>query len=76
MAALRYDELAVMRRTHPAWRLLAADNGPLVLAFAVQVFLEPNVRSLPGPDAVEALEDYLTALRVVEPDAYPKSAEA
>jgi hypothetical protein len=76
MAVLRHDELAAARRTHPAWRLLAADNAPLVLGFTSQVFLEPNVRSLPGPDVVEALDDYLAALRVVDSDAYPKLAEA
>ena len=74
---LRYDELAASRRTYPAWRLLAAENAPLVLGFASHLFLEDNVRSLPGPEVVEALEDYLAALRVVvEPNAYPKSAEA
>jgi hypothetical protein len=76
MSVLRYDELSAARRSHPAWRLLTAGNAPLVLGFASHVFLEPNVRSLPGPDVVEALEDYLTALRGVEPDAYPRSAEA
>lgn len=72
---MRHDELVAVRRTHPAWRLLIAENAPLVLGFTSQFFLEPNVRSLPGPDAVEALEDYLATLRVIEPDEYPRSAE-
>lgn len=76
MAVLRHDELTAARHAHPAWRLLAADNAPLVLGFCSQVFLEPNVRALPNPDVVEALEDYLTVLRVLQPDAYPKSAAA
>ena len=76
MAVLSHDDLVAARRTHPAWRLLAADNAPLVLGFCSRVFLEPNQRSLPAPDVVEALEDYLVGLRVLEPDDYPKSAEA
>jgi hypothetical protein len=76
MSLLRHDELAAARRTHPAWRLLTADNAPLVLGFTSEVFLAPNVRSLPGPEVVEALEDYLGSLRALEPDAYAKSAEA
>lgn len=76
MAVLSHAELVAARRTRLAWRLLAADNAPLVLGFCSWVFLEPNQRSLPAPDVVEALEDYLVGPRVLEPDAYPKSAEA
>lgn len=72
----RHDELASLRRNHPAWRLLAADNAALVLGFLENTFLEPNVRRLPAPDLLDALEDHLDALRVIAPDAYPKSAEA
>jgi hypothetical protein len=28
-----YDYLANLRRNHPAWRLLATDGAPFVLAF-------------------------------------------
>src|SRR4051794_10204710 len=75
-AQQRHDELVALRKNHPAWRLLAADNGPLVLGFLERVFLMPNVRQLPAPDLVEELEDHLLALRAVDPDAYPKSPEA
>src|SRR5436309_3429880 len=72
----RHDELSALRRTHPAWRLLAADNAPLVLGFLERVFLTPNVRVLPAPELLEALDDHLWALRAVDPDAYPKTPEA
>ncbi len=76
MAGLGHEYLVAARRAHPAWRLLGADNAPLILGFCSQVFLEPNVRSLSGPEVVEALGDYLSGVRVLDPEAYPKSAEA
>jgi hypothetical protein len=72
----QHDKLAAQRRGHPAWRLLSADNAPLVLGFLQRVFLEPNVRQLPGPELIEALDDHLYALRTVDPRAYPKTPEA
>jgi flagellar motility protein MotE (MotC chaperone) len=72
----QHDDLAGLRRAHPAWRLLSADNAPLVLGFLDRVFLTPNVRVLPGPELYEALDDHLYALRAADPSAYPKSAEA
>ena len=72
----RHDELGSLRRNHPAWRLLAADNAALVLGFLENTFLEPNVRRLAAPDLLEALQDHLDALRLIAPDAYPKPADA
>jgi hypothetical protein len=67
----QHDDLAAQRKSHPAWRLLAADNAPLVLSFLDRVFLAPNVRQLPGPELVEALDDHLLAVRVGDPNSYP-----
>ncbi|HET9127048.1 MAG TPA: DUF3375 domain-containing protein [Propionibacteriaceae bacterium] len=72
----RHDELVGLRRGHPAWRLLGADNAPLTLGFLERVFLTPNVRQMPGPDLADALADHLTALRRADPAAYPKEPEA
>lgn len=72
----RHEDLVALRRSHPAWRLLAADHAPLVVAFCESVFLQPNVRRLPGPELVDALDDHLDALRALDPDSYPKSAWA
>jgi flagellar motility protein MotE (MotC chaperone) len=72
----RYDELVSLRGNHPAWRLLAADNAPLILGFCERVFLLPNVRSIAHPDIVEALQDHIDALHKATPDAYPKKVEA
>jgi flagellar motility protein MotE (MotC chaperone) len=74
--AQQHGELAAQRRNNAAWRLLVADNAPLILGFLDRVFLTPNVRQLPGPELVDALDDHLWALRAAEAEAYPKDAEA
>lgn len=73
--ALRHDQLSEYRFKHPAWRLLRADNAPLVLGFLSQTFLEPNVRRMPGPTVIDALETYLQDLRHAQPESYPRTAE-
>jgi hypothetical protein len=40
------DEIAWLRDNSPAWRLLRADNAPLVLSFLHLVFVAENVRSI------------------------------
>ena len=72
-----YDEIDSLRRRSPAWRLLRADNAPLVLSFLGQVFVEENARSLPGPELVSRLDDELFALNErLGADTYPKPAKA
>ena len=58
-----YRTLDTMRRTHPAWRLLAADHAPLIIGFLHQSFIQPNVRTLPQQEIVSRLDDYLYHLR-------------
>ncbi|SFF45335.1 DUF3375 domain-containing protein [Blastococcus tunisiensis] len=72
----QHDDLLAQRRNHSAWKLLVADNAPLVIGFLDRVFLTPNVRQLPGPELTEALEDHLHPLRGADTAAYPKAAEA
>ncbi len=72
-----YDEIEQLRRRSPAWRLLRADNAPLVLGFLGRVFVEENVRSLPGSELVSRLDDELFVLNErLGPSAYPKAAKA
>jgi len=67
--------LDVLRRQHPAWRLLLADSAPLVASFFHRVFIVPNVRVMSQADLAEALEDTLFALREqLGSAAYPKAA--
>lgn len=72
---MNYDHLVSLRRTHPAWRLLAADSAPLVVGFLHHCFIEPNVRVLAEQELVARLEDYLFHLREnLAEEAYPKPA--
>jgi Protein of unknown function (DUF3375) len=61
--SLDYASLDLLRRSHPAWRLLRSDHAPLVASFLHRVFIEPNVRQMQQADLAEALEDELFALR-------------
>jgi hypothetical protein len=70
-----YDFLTNLRRNHPAWRLLAADGAPFVVAFLYRTFIDPNVRVLSEKALAAKLEDYLYYLRQsVGEDAFPRSA--
>jgi flagellar motility protein MotE (MotC chaperone) len=61
--SLDYASLDLLRRSHPAWKLLRSDHAPLVASFLHRVFIEPNVRQMQQADLAEALEDELFALR-------------
>ena len=60
--ALDYFHLKNMRKTHPAWRLLTAENGPFAASFLDMVFREDNIRSLKESDLVMKLEDFIYSL--------------
>jgi hypothetical protein len=70
-----YGLLDSLRRTHPGWRLLAADHAPLVVSFLYQSFIQPNVRTLTRPELASQLDDHLYRLREqLGQDAFPKPA--
>ncbi|MEX2534469.1 MAG: DUF3375 domain-containing protein [Trueperaceae bacterium] len=72
-----YFTLELLSRQHPAWQLLRAQYAPFIAAFLNRVFLEPNVRTLPEAQLVEALDDELFALRErLGEDAFPRDARA
>jgi flagellar motility protein MotE (MotC chaperone) len=76
-AAVDFDEIGWLRRQSPAWKLLCADNAPLILAFLDNVFVEDNIRSISAADLTSRLDDELYAIneRLGE-SAFPKSAKA
>ena len=75
MPDLDYHDLESLRRSHPAWRLLAAQHAPLVIGFLHRTFIAPNERSLPHPELASKLEDYLYRLRrELGQEAFPKPA--
>ena len=72
-----YDEIESLRRNSPAWRLLRADNGPLVLGFLGRIFVEENIRSISGTELASRLDDELFALNErLGSGTYPKPAKA
>src|ERR1700733_288772 len=71
-----FDEIAWLRANSPAWRLLRAENAPLVLSFLQQVFVNDNVRSIPAGELASRLDDELFGLNERTPGSFPKQARA
>jgi flagellar motility protein MotE (MotC chaperone) len=70
-----FTTLVTLRKMHPAWRLLMADNAPLIASFLHRVFIAPNVRVMAQVDLESRLEDALFHLRETEgKDIFPRSA--
>jgi flagellar motility protein MotE (MotC chaperone) len=70
------DEITWLRANSPAWRLLRAENAPLVLSFLHRVFVQGNARAVPAPDLEALLDDELYASRQRSPGSFPKGARA
>ena len=74
---MQFEQLDSLRRQHAAWRLLRADNAPLVLSFLDRVFVEENVRAIAAPELESRLDDELYALNSrLGAGTFPKSAAA
>ncbi len=66
-----------LRSSHPAWRLLRADNSPLVASFLYSVFIEANSSNFLQSELIVKLDDFLYQLRLEQgEDAFPKSSYA
>lgn len=75
---MEHDDVEALRRGSAAWRLLRADTAPLVLAVLGTVFVEENVRSMPGSALCSRLDDVLWALRPADggEHPYPRTPQA
>ncbi|TFW33945.1 DUF3375 domain-containing protein [Massilia horti] len=72
-----YQQLLEHRQSHPAWRLLLADNGPMIASFLHQVFVLPNTRGMPRQQLASLLDDHLFRLHDAAGETrYPKAASA
>lgn len=72
-----YQQLLVQRRSHPAWRLLAADHAPLIASFLHRSFIAPNVRTVARQQLASQLDDYLFQLHEQAGETqFPKAATA
>jgi Protein of unknown function (DUF3375) len=76
LTVLSFDEIAWLRANSPAWRLLSADNAPLVLSFLHRVFVVENVRSISATELSSRLDDELYALNERNGRRFPKPAKA
>ncbi|WP_127470379.1 DUF3375 domain-containing protein [Thiomicrorhabdus aquaedulcis] len=69
-----YSYLVKLRQSHPAWRLMRADNAPLIVSFLHQAFIVPNLRSVKQTELILMLDDFLYHLRLSEGESsFPKS---
>ncbi|MFE2725438.1 DUF3375 domain-containing protein [Kitasatospora sp. NPDC059327] len=59
---------------HPAWRLLRADNAPLVLTFCGAVFVDENERGVAEAVLVSRLDDQLYDLNERDLGPFPRPA--
>ena len=71
---MTFDEIAWLLANSPAWRLLRADNAPLLLSFLYRVFVADNIRSIAGMELASRLDDELYALNERTPGSFPKPA--
>ena len=72
-----FHTLTTQRRTHPAWRLLAADNAPMIASFLHRSFVTPNLRTIARQQLASELDDHLYHLHQQGGDVlFPKAATA
>ncbi|MES3023349.1 MAG: DUF3375 domain-containing protein [Pseudomonadota bacterium] len=72
-----YQQLVTQRRTHPAWRLLAADHAPMIASFLHGSFIAPNVRTVARQQLASLLDDHLFHLHEAGGEVlFPKPATA
>jgi Protein of unknown function (DUF3375) len=72
---MEFDDIARLRANSRAWRLLRADNAPLVLSFLHRVFVAENVRTIPATELASRLDDQLYSLNEREPRCFPRLAK-
>jgi Protein of unknown function (DUF3375) len=74
---VEHDDVQSLRRNSAAWKLLRADNAPLVLSFLGGVFVEENVRSISEVELIGRLDDELYALNEGDdPPRFPRASRA
>ena len=71
-----YAAIETLRDKHPAWRMLRADQAPLLLSFLGRFFVDESRGASPAGQIIDALDDELYALNSGSPDAppYPRPA--
>ena len=73
--SIDFDSLKELRQKNSSWKLMTAENAPLVISFLNEAFILPNRRTLPESTLSERLEDKLFSLReIYGEDSFPKRA--
>lgn len=60
---MEYEYIKSLKSSNPALKVISSESAPLVLSFFHQVFIEPNLRSIPHQELLSLLEDELFRLR-------------
>jgi hypothetical protein len=73
---LKFEDIERLRDRHPAWRLLRADNAPLVLSFLGRWFVDENNGSTSASILTDALDDDLYTLNAADRESrrFPRAA--
>jgi flagellar motility protein MotE (MotC chaperone) len=72
-----FDTIEVLQERHPAWRLLRAQNAPLVLSFLGRHFVEGGAGATPASALADALDEHLDALNTgTEEVRFPRTPQA
>ncbi|WP_091180191.1 DUF3375 domain-containing protein [Paramicrobacterium humi] len=69
---MNIDDITSLRDQHPAWRLLRANNAPLVLSFLGQFFVEENHGASSASQLVDAFDEHLYAIHAHNPELYTR----
>ena len=70
-----FYDLANKKKIDPSWRLMTADNGPLIIGFFDSVFRKEGIRQIGEYELVLKLDDYLYELTSgIEESPFPRSA--
>lgn len=72
---MQHAEIEQVRRHNASWRLLRADNAPLIISFLGRVFIEENIREISAAQLIDRLDDEIYALDQAGV-SYPKSPRA
>ena len=71
--SISFDDLVVLRRANPAWRLLAADYAPAVIAFLDRAFLAPGARTVAEARLASLLVEVLDEVNASDGGVMPRS---
>jgi flagellar motility protein MotE (MotC chaperone) len=72
---VEFEAIAALRSRHPAWRLLRAQNAPLILAFLGNFFVEGNRGACAAGEVATALDDAIYAINALSPVDAPDGSD-